>query len=242
MYRVTSTNLIAVSAVRKDQSKPSISLFSCLGDSDESPERPCCLIIRTVSTVIVSPNRNYQQTLEFSLTNTDSSIFMPPDVVHYSTTTRFSQDLSRPSSLSTTHFRSSSILFYGEIRLFSLKRRNSDEGSRHKVFKEEDKDGGRDAFQIASAAQRPWRCFSFEEIFFAINAFSSVNHVVLLPSKQRRVHLRRVAKVPIVAAVSENLIKVEPDQNDQSVEFMVRAVVTVRNKNMEDFKETLMKH
>ncbi|KAK8574935.1 hypothetical protein V6N12_062612 [Hibiscus sabdariffa] len=39
---------------------------------------------------------------------------------------------------------------------------------------------------------------------------------VLLPWKQRRVHLRRVAKV--------------------------RAAVTVRNKNREDFKETLMKH
>ncbi|KAL4367478.1 hypothetical protein GQ457_05G026220 [Hibiscus cannabinus] len=65
---------------------------------------------------------------------------------------------------------------------------------------------------------------------------------VLLPWKQRRVHLRRVAKVPIVAAVSENLIKIEPHRNDQSVKFKVRAAVTVRNKNREDFKETLMKH
>ncbi|KAK8477336.1 hypothetical protein V6N13_033849 [Hibiscus sabdariffa] len=36
--------------------------------------------------------------------------------------------------------------------------------------------------------------------------------------------------------------KVEPHQNDQSVKFKVRAAVTVRNKNREDFKETLMKH
>ncbi|KAK8601958.1 hypothetical protein V6N13_058373 [Hibiscus sabdariffa] len=63
-------------------------------------------------------------------------------------------------------------------RLFSLKRRSSDEGNRHGVFEEEDKDGGEDAFRIASAAQRPsWRCFSFEEIFIATNAFSSENLV-----------------------------------------------------------------
>ncbi|KAK8514216.1 hypothetical protein V6N13_063119 [Hibiscus sabdariffa] len=65
---------------------------------------------------------------------------------------------------------------------------------------------------------------------------------VLLPSKQKRVHMRRVAKVPVVAAVSENLIKAVPDQTDESAKFKVRAVVTVRNKNKEDFKETLMKH
>ncbi|KAK8700163.1 hypothetical protein V6N13_018567 [Hibiscus sabdariffa] len=33
-----------------------------------------------------------------------------------------------------------------------------------------------------------------------------VNPVVLLPSKQRRVHLRRVAKVPIVAGIGRNVV------------------------------------
>ncbi|KAE8715096.1 putative lipoxygenase 6 [Hibiscus syriacus] len=65
---------------------------------------------------------------------------------------------------------------------------------------------------------------------------------VLLPSNPRRVHLRRAAKVPVVAAVSENLIKAVPEQNDKSAQFKVRAAVTLRNKNKEDFKETLMKN
>ncbi|KAE8657503.1 Lipoxygenase 4 [Hibiscus syriacus] len=65
---------------------------------------------------------------------------------------------------------------------------------------------------------------------------------VLLPSKQRSLYLRRAATVPVVAAVSDNLIKAAPDQNDKGVQFKVRAAVTVRNKNKEDLKETLMKH
>ncbi|KAK8485698.1 hypothetical protein V6N11_021401 [Hibiscus sabdariffa] len=89
-------------------------------------------------------------------------------------------------------------------------------------------------FQIASAAQRSsWRCFSFEEIFIATNAFSSSKEGAFGKSCQGS----------IVAAVSENLIKVKPDQNGQSVEFMVRAVVTVRNKKHRrfqgDFNEAL---
>ncbi|GMJ07150.1 receptor-like cytoplasmic kinase VI_A2 [Hibiscus trionum] len=66
-------------------------------------------------------------------------------------------------------------------RLFSLKRRSSDEGAapnQHGVSQEEDRADGKDAFQVASAAPRPsWRCFSFEEIFVATNAFSSENLV-----------------------------------------------------------------
>ncbi|XP_059303012.1 linoleate 13S-lipoxygenase 3-1, chloroplastic [Lycium ferocissimum] len=42
-----------------------------------------------------------------------------------------------------------------------------------------------------------------------------------------------------IAAISENLIKVVPEK---AVKFKVRAVVTVRNKNKEDLKETLVKH
>ncbi|KAE8665071.1 putative receptor-like serine/threonine-protein kinase [Hibiscus syriacus] len=70
-------------------------------------------------------------------------------------------------------------------RLFSLKRRSFEEEEEgvvpkeHGVFKgEEDKDGCKGGFGIAPAAQRPsWRCFSFEEIFVATDAFSSENLV-----------------------------------------------------------------
>ena len=56
-------------------------------------------------------------------------------------------------------------------------------------------------------------------------------------------HLRKVSKLaPVVAAISEDLIKAVPDQKEKAVKFKVRAVVTVRNKNKEDFKETLVKH
>ena len=66
---------------------------------------------------------------------------------------------------------------------------------------------------------------------------------VLVPLEQRRVHLRKVSKLaPVVAAISEDLIKAVPDQKEKAVKFKVRAVVTVRNKNKEDFKETLVKH
>ena len=65
---------------------------------------------------------------------------------------------------------------------------------------------------------------------------------VLVPLEQRRVHLRKVFKSSVVAAISEDLIKAVPDQKEKAVKFKVRAVVTVRNKNKEDFKETLVKH
>ncbi|KAK4361764.1 hypothetical protein RND71_017005 [Anisodus tanguticus] len=42
-----------------------------------------------------------------------------------------------------------------------------------------------------------------------------------------------------MAAISENLIKVVPEK---AVKFKVRAIVTVKNKNKEDLKETLVKH
>ncbi|OMO66150.1 Lipoxygenase [Corchorus olitorius] len=61
------------------------------------------------------------------------------------------------------------------------------------------------------------------------------------------VPLRKVSKLPVVAAISEDLIKAVPksvpsDQKEKAVTFKVRAAVTVRNKNKEDFKQTLVKH
>lgn len=57
----------------------------------------------------------------------------------------------------------------------------------------------------------------------------------------------------IVAAISEDLVKTmristvgrnqeEKEEEEKAVKFKVRAVATVRNKNKEDFKETLVKH
>ncbi|XP_010540189.1 PREDICTED: lipoxygenase 3, chloroplastic-like [Tarenaya hassleriana] len=55
----------------------------------------------------------------------------------------------------------------------------------------------------------------------------------------------------VVAAISEDLVKTLRTTNggergdrseEEAVKFKVRAVVTVRNKNKEDFKETLVKH
>lgn len=65
-----------------------------------------------------------------------------------------------------------------------------------------------------------------------------------LPLEGRRVQVvirRSTTTTPVVAAISEDLdlVKVVPEK---AVKFKVRAVVTVRNKNKEDFKETLVKH
>lgn len=58
----------------------------------------------------------------------------------------------------------------------------------------------------------------------------------------------------IVAAISDDLVKTlristvgrnnqeEKVEEEKAVKFKVRAVATVRNKNKEDFKETLVKH
>lgn len=66
------------------------------------------------------------------------------------------------------------------------------------------------------------------------------------PSRRRRdnlVHLRK-AKKGTVAAVSEDLVKIVPvfSAAEKPVKFKVRAVVTVRNKIKEDFKEAIAKH
>ncbi|KAK4395059.1 Linoleate 13S-lipoxygenase 3-1, chloroplastic [Sesamum angolense] len=59
---------------------------------------------------------------------------------------------------------------------------------------------------------------------------------------QHQVMTRKgVKSTTLVAAISEDLdlVKVVPEK---AVKFKVRAVVTVRNKNKEDFKETFVKH
>ncbi|KAJ8755920.1 hypothetical protein K2173_024465 [Erythroxylum novogranatense] len=64
---------------------------------------------------------------------------------------------------------------------------------------------------------------------------------VLVP-EQRKMYVHRVVKGP-VAAISEDLIKSKsPIVPEKAVKFKVRAVVTVRNKHKEDFKETIVKH
>ncbi|KAJ1390756.1 PLAT/LH2 domain [Sesbania bispinosa] len=68
----------------------------------------------------------------------------------------------------------------------------------------------------------------------------SVNPI-LVPLENRRVmRLRKAARFP-VAAISEDFVKASV-LPEKPVQFKVRAVVTVRNKIKEDFKETIVKH
>ncbi|KAG8380167.1 hypothetical protein BUALT_Bualt07G0165300 [Buddleja alternifolia] len=67
---------------------------------------------------------------------------------------------------------------------------------------------------------------------------------VFLPFEGKKVQAimrRGVKSTTLVAAISEDLelVKVVPEK---AVKFKVRAVVTVRNKNKEDFTEALLKH
>jgi lipoxygenase len=76
---------------------------------------------------------------------------------------------------------------------------------------------------------------------------------VFVPYGNKRVvRLRKSAKFP-VAAISEDLMKNSSSPSsissssssvpaEKPVKFKVRAVVTVRNKIKEDFKETFVKH
>lgn len=70
---------------------------------------------------------------------------------------------------------------------------------------------------------------------------------VFVPYGNKRVvRLRKSAKFP-VAAISEDLMKSSSSSSssvpaEKPVKFKVRAVVTVRNKIKEDFKETFVKH
>ncbi|KAJ7951499.1 Lipoxygenase [Quillaja saponaria] len=64
---------------------------------------------------------------------------------------------------------------------------------------------------------------------------------VLVPSGNRRVaRMKKAAIRGPVAAISEDLVKTMAPE--KAVQFKVRAVVTVRNKTKEDFKETIVKH
>ena len=57
--------------------------------------------------------------------------------------------------------------------------------------------------------------------------------------------LRKVVKHPVVAAVSEDLVKAVPIVSvpaEKAEKFKVRAVVTVKNKNKEEFKDKIAKH
>lgn len=67
------------------------------------------------------------------------------------------------------------------------------------------------------------------------------NHIWINQQFQGRSNLRtrKAFRQSTMAAISENLIKVVPEK---AVKFKVRAVVTVRNKNKEDLKETIVKH
>ena len=67
----------------------------------------------------------------------------------------------------------------------------------------------------------------------------------LVPLENRRaMRLKKdVKKGHVVAAISEDLVKTSSSvAAEKAVKFKVRAVVTVRNKVKEDFRETLVKH
>ncbi|XP_054791175.1 linoleate 13S-lipoxygenase 3-1, chloroplastic-like [Prosopis cineraria] len=74
---------------------------------------------------------------------------------------------------------------------------------------------------------------------------------VPLEKNRRGVRLSKAARTNTVAAISEDLVKSSSSSSsslsssvsvEKAVTFKVRAVVTVRNKIKEDFKETLVKH
>jgi len=67
---------------------------------------------------------------------------------------------------------------------------------------------------------------------------------ILLPfqNTKRCTRLRKASRFP-VAAISQDLIKTTLRVHaEKPVQFKVRAVVTVRNKTREDFRETMLKH
>ncbi|CAL0308683.1 unnamed protein product [Lupinus luteus] len=82
-------------------------------------------------------------------------------------------------------------------------------------------------------------------LFHHHHSFQEKKNLTLLPLDRRVVRLRKVAKFP-VAAISEDLLKGSSSSSssvpaEKPVKFKVRAVVTVRNKIKEDFKEILVK-
>ncbi|KAM7254609.1 hypothetical protein ACFE04_003989 [Oxalis oulophora] len=75
--------------------------------------------------------------------------------------------------------------------------------------------------------------------------------IVGFPLQQKK-RFSRPIRGPVVAAISEDLFRFsKPDQssnqklvrnNNNNSKITLRAVITVRNKNKEDFKETILKH
>lgn len=67
----------------------------------------------------------------------------------------------------------------------------------------------------------------------------------VVPVEKRKVvmHLRKAVNGNSpMAAISEDLVKALPLVEEKPTKFKVRAVVTIRNKNKEDIKETIFKH
>ncbi|CAN6570996.1 unnamed protein product [Malus baccata var. baccata] len=78
--------------------------------------------------------------------------------------------------------------------------------------------------------------------FFSSSSKLFLARASLVPSQRRLVHLRRAQRGP-VAAISEDLVKIVPVFSaEKPAKLKVRAVVTVRNKIKEDFKEAISKH
>ena len=92
-------------------------------------------------------------------------------------------------------------------------------------------------------------CRTIERSSFVSSTKVFLNHgnnnmFLVKPLKKRRVlvPLRKVVKHPVVAAVSEDLVKAVPIVSVPAEKFKVRAVVTVKNKNKEEFKDKIAKH
>lgn len=90
--------------------------------------------------------------------------------------------------------------------------------------------------------------FASSSKLFLNNNLKKPNQFLIRPNlvpleKRKVVHLRKGVRGP-VAAISEDLVRILPPvaAAEKPVQFKVRAVVTVRNKNKEDFKETFVKH
>ena len=90
-------------------------------------------------------------------------------------------------------------------------------------------------------------CRTIERSSFVSSTKVFLNHgnnnmLLVKPLQKRRVlvPLRKVVKHPVVAAVSEDLVKAVPIEKAEK--FKVRAVVTVKNKNKEEFKDKIAKH
>lgn len=79
--------------------------------------------------------------------------------------------------------------------------------------------------------------FQHNQPFFGLNPISLPFH-----DTTRGTRLRRGPRFP-VAAISQDFIKTTLRVHaEKPVQFKVRAVVTVRNKIREDFRDTMLKH